>query len=154
MNLNQEAIKYAKDVWKKKRNLVRQNKHYKHKKTGRYTTHVAFEPPAVVCACSYKNKSEFGYSDEPRESFYLKAPELHDSLTHIKPDNLLIGKVNTICNNVIGRCAEPHAACRVLMHYSHKQPPISALNFSKAIRPRTKSIIPPCYNCKEVFHQL
>ena len=62
-----------------------------------------------------------------------------------------VGKMSTItpCRFPIGNCAEQRVANDII---SYCGCPISDLCISAAFRPRTMTIIPPCENCKILFH--
>ena len=53
----------------------------------------------------------------------------------------------------LGHCAEPHAA-RELLKKENSCKDLSDINFSVAMRPRTRQILLPCENCKKVFPTL
>lgn len=55
------------------------------------------------------------------------------------------------CKNVLGRCAEQHAAS-TLQNRKHSQTPPNRLQFSKALRPRTMEVVDYCKNCKDIFN--
>lgn len=150
-NLNNIAKQKAKEVWKHKNILVPQWKNEKAKKNslvkaGKYV----MEPPAMIVACTDGKDYATGYSHEPRKGQYDKTPALKKALCSIPPENLNIGEKNSQCANIIGRCAEPHAALE-LMKKKKIQPPLGKLTFSMAFRPRTGESFPPCYNCKKTF---
>ena len=60
-----------------------------------------------------------------------------------------IGGKSTLCSNIIGQCAEPHAANEILEAEGCS---INDLEFSLAMRPRTQTYLPYCNNCKKVFN--
>lgn len=55
------------------------------------------------------------------------------------------------CGNVLGRCAEQHAAS-TLQNQHHSTTDPKNLRFSKALRPRTMEVVDYCKNCKEIFN--
>lgn len=150
-NLNNIAKQKAKEVWKHKSILVPQWKNKKVKKSnlvkvGKYV----MEPPAMIVACTDGKDCATGYSHEPRKSQFDKTPALKKALCSIPPEHLGIGEKNSQCANIIGRCAEPHAALELMKGKKH-QPSLNKLFFSRAFRPRTGESFPPCYNCKNTF---
>lgn len=54
------------------------------------------------------------------------------------------------CLNILGRCAEQHAAS-TLQNRRHSTTPPASLQLSKAMRPRTMEIVEYCKNCKDIF---
>lgn len=59
----------------------------------------------------------------------------------------------TGCKNSIGNCAEQHVA-RSLWGIDKSQFAFNDIIFSIALRPRTRSYIPPCDNCRYLFHNV
>ncbi len=103
--------------------------------------------PAAVISCSAKHSN-------------IHKEEHSRSCQHYKFDfrilNLLkvIGNVDgpsnvKDCNNKVGHCAEPHAANEMIK--TSMRLTVGDLEFSPAIRPRTRQIIQYCGNCKATF---
>ena len=60
-------------------------------------------------------------------------------------------------NNIIGHCAEPHAANSTMNSFHndmHKDMQLKEVFFSEAKRPRTMEVIPTCQNCLDTFPNL
>lgn len=105
--------------------------------------------PAMVSACCYDK--EFVAVDEskpPRSSSFHST--LYKRLTSLGE----IGKksTKTKCDNIIGQCAEVHAANKLLKRHKCKR--LKDIRFSVAMRPRTLEKFPPCENCKATFPTL
>lgn len=58
-------------------------------------------------------------------------------------------EIGTIGNNLVGNCAEQHAANNYMNQFNEND--LSELFFSIARRPRTKEKVPYCANCKRTF---
>lgn len=54
------------------------------------------------------------------------------------------------CLNILGICAEQHAAS-TLQNRKHSTTLPSSLQLSKTMRPRTMEIVEYCKNCKDIF---
>ena len=54
------------------------------------------------------------------------------------------------CLNILGRCAEQHAAS-TLQNRKHSTTLPASLQLSKTMRPRTMEIVEYCKNCKDIF---
>ena len=80
---------------------------------------------------------------------YHETPKLEKKLKSLGA----IGKKRAGCDNIIGACAEPHAARKVLSHFG-KRMGLNQIEFSKALRPRTMEEVPYCKNCKDTFPTL
>lgn len=105
---------------------------------------------AVVAADSRLSFSGRGRSDKVYSSKeYHETPKLEKKMKSLG----IIGKKRTVCDNVLGACAEPHAARKVLSHFGPHMN-LSQLVFSKALRPRTMEVIEYCQNCKDTFPTL
>ncbi|TSE09853.1 DUF6443 domain-containing protein [Aquimarina algiphila] len=63
-----------------------------------------------------------------------------------------VGAVNPGTKSPVGCCAEFKVATELLIKHQDAIP--SQIRFTKAIRPRTGKVVPPCDNCKKVFPQL
>lgn len=106
-------------------------------------------PPAVVVAADTQLTFSGRGRTGRRFKEYQKTPKLEKKLKSLG----VIGKTRTGCDNVLGACAEPHAAQKVLSHFG-KHMSLSQLVFSKALRPRTMENVPYCKNCKDTFSTL
>ena len=113
-------------------------------------------PAAVVLCCISNDKYNglrkpkfyFGESGEPFESSTYKNNRFLNEIINILGD--IGGKSQvTSCSNLVGRCAEQHAAKLLLDKYS--QCSRKDIVFSSAFRPRTDEVIPYCANCKKLF---
>ncbi len=118
-----------------------------------------YYPAMAVCCCSsYFSIIGKGISCTPYPDTY------HYLIKHLLQMNLGngIGKHSPItnCKNIIGQCAEPHAANNYLKKLKFKYPiwinPETDLYFSAPYRPRTKTLTPAiqytyCDNCKLTF---
>lgn len=138
--LNKLAKKYAKEVWKKKKCVK-----------NAYGNKKKLEETAMVCVCFDGNYLGYGEAKYALASYYDYTKDLKDALCNIPPENKKIGQKNSMCNYIIGRCAEPHAARQALMKNRKRHPALANLIFSRALRPRTKQCFDACYNCKNVF---
>ena len=115
--------------------------------------------PAMAVSCS-EDPNKSGVSDYSRgvvDRSYSSpyAHELKNALMVVlrrkgRPEQL---GSRTNCGNRIGRCAEQHAANK-LMTTRKKTIPLGDICFSKALRPRTLEIRDYCSNCKNVFPTL
>lgn len=101
--------------------------------------------PAIIVGC-HKCDENFWIIDSARSPVnYPFVDELRNVLTK----NLgSIGTKSKLCDNIIGQCAEPHAANEIL---EAEGCAIKDLKFSLAMRPRTQTYYPYCENCKAVF---
>ena len=104
---------------------------------------------AVVAADRQLSFSERGRSCKPQYKEYIGTPVLENKLKSLGG----IGKVRVGCKNVIGACAEPHAARRVLNHFGNRIS-LNQVVFSTALRPRTMEKVDYCQNCKDTFPNL
>lgn len=106
-------------------------------------------PAAIVsCADAWTNyaSAETGRSGKVDRSSYHMTPKLEIALRVLGN----IGSIRTVCRNLIGACAEPHAARTVMMNNPATE--IDDLVFSYAYRPRTKTVLRYCRNCVDVFN--
>lgn len=104
--------------------------------------------PAVAVVCTDRTGiSTRGTNGHVDDAFY-------NSTLILKKQLMALGRIggySRYCNNKIGSCAEPHAAKLMILKHSS---PLEWLYFSKARRPRTMEIIPPCKNCRRTFPNL
>lgn len=110
--------------------------------------HDIFDYPAVIVACRYiKGRKIFwGQSESPLYHKYsLKIKRRLERLG-------VIGTKRMGCNNVIGACAEPHAADKIMKYYPGCR--MDELRFSDAFRPRTAKKVKHCINCKDTFFEV
>ncbi len=110
--------------------------------------HDIFDYPAVIVACCYvKGRKIFWGQSE--------SPLYHNYSLKIKKRLERLGEIGTKrdgCNNVIGACAEPHAADKVINKYPGCG--MDELQFSRAYRPRTGKKVKYCINCKDTFFEV
>jgi len=103
--------------------------------------------PASVVSCSNSLTSTIIKSDYSRDcnknTFMGSIQALLETIGPIG------NKASNGCNNIIGHCAEAHAANRVAKTKKGSIP--LSFVFSKAIRPRTGEIVPYCENCRRAF---
>ncbi len=106
------------------------------------------EYPAAVVACAQNDRryyTEVTRHDIPRG--YID----NDLLDRL--EKRLLGKYGSeskyVKKNLIGHCAEPQAANKLLMNENVTS--IDDIYFGKAYRPRTGVVVPPCVNCQIVF---
>lgn len=120
------------------------------KKTGVNNGIYDYPPVAVVAA-----DSGLTFSGRGRTGRVYSSKEYHDTPKLEKKLKSLgvIGKKRAGCDNVLGACAEPHAARKVLSHFG-KRMGLNQILFSKALRPRTMEDVPYCKNCKDTFPTL
>ncbi len=127
----------------KERQRVRRSRSHNPRRPHRITDY-----SAVVVACGYERGSKIydGFSKSPVGYDYV--PRLRDRLNALAP----IGEKRLGCENIVGACAEPHAANAVLREYHGCR--MSELQFSDAYRPRTARRKRNCDNCKDVFSEV
>ena len=101
---------------------------------------------ASICHDGYFQQLARGYSDTPAKEKWA------DVLNRIMTKLGGIGNKHKGCKNIIGRCAEQHAANKYIRQYNQNH--IDKLHFTVAVRPRTMQVYPPCNNCKTIFPQL
>lgn len=103
---------------------------------------------AAVVACGYTNSNNvfIGFSASPVGIHFEKT--ILERLEKLGT----IGKKSNCCSNIIGACAEPHAANEVLRHFSGCN--MNKLQFSEAYRPRTGGRVNYCKNCKATFNEV
>ena len=104
--------------------------------------------PAMVVACGYKRSGAvfWGQSASPVNLQYEQP--IKKRLEALAP----IGEKRKGCDNVIGACAEPHAANQVVKTFPGCN--MKELQFSSAFRPRTAQRKKYCKNCKETFYEV
>lgn len=109
--------------------------------------HTPQDYPAVIVACKCLWKSDI-YFGESRSPVNYKYEE------RIKNRLELLGNIcskRKECPNIIGSCAEPHAADKVVKVLNCD---LDKLKFSNAYRPRTTKVIRYCLNCKQTFKEV
>lgn len=116
------------------------------KKIGEYPSKRDY--PAMASACCCMDNIEVDRSKSPQSASFH--PTLRNKL-------VLLGKIgqkrsSAICGNIIGKCAEVHAANKLLKRNKCKK--LENIRFSVAMRPRTLEKFPPCENCKATFPTL
>lgn len=107
--------------------------------------------PAVVVSCKKNNGDNRiynGKSSKPTSGMY--EPLLEIALTRLGG----VGQHSRNgCPYIIGNCAEPHAANKLLKNTAAAVG-LEQILFSTALRPRTRQVIPYCANCRAVFPSL
>ena len=105
--------------------------------------------PAAVASCSVigHNVHKEDYSRSCINYQY------HQPVLGALRDLGKIGGHSPFCHNLIGNCAEPHAANQLLKEL-HFIPSIESFVFGDTIRPRTMQVLPYCNNCKQTFPSL
>lgn len=102
--------------------------------------------PACVSSCQYGKKKKDGESGNPSEIRW-KEP--------LKREIIQLGgmgmKTSKERRSILGGCAEQHVANSAI---PNDLPDFGSIRFSIAVRPRTKQIIEPCDNCKQLFPSL
>lgn len=142
VDLKTTADTYCKDICKE---VIRTRK-----KTGNNNGIYDYPPAAVVAADSGLTFSGRGRSGRVYSSKeYHNTPKLEKKLKSLG----VIGKKRPGCDNVLGACAEPHAAHKVLSHFGNRIG-LNQIQFSKALRPRTMEEVLYCKNCKDTFPTL
>lgn len=137
-NPDKEILNYCKHICNAHVQVLRQNHDTK-------IWYWGYPAVAAIChdeGCILKRSS---YSHHPVESEYNNV---------LKKKLSKLGKIGKRCKkpgkrNVIGNCAEQHAANLYMKQYGEKN--LNNLFFTKALRPRTKQKIPYCDNCKDTF---
>lgn len=127
---------------------VLQRKTVKWNQNGNFNKY-RWDYPATAVACSCYDNPVLIEKDYSRgvKSSHL-APILANKLRLLGT----IGEKSNICNFIIGRCAEPHAANKIIKKTGCKD--LANIYFSVAMRPRTREIIEYCNNCKSTFPSL
>lgn len=103
---------------------------------------------AIVVACGYERSGAVfsGKSESPVSHKY--EDKLRARLETLAP----IGEKRQGCKNVVGACAEPHAADKVLKEFPGCK--MTELQFSRPFRPRTASRKNYCRNCRDTFFEV
>lgn len=106
--------------------------------------------PAMVSVCSEKSrnaKTHCACSGTPIAKYFM--PTLRRLLTQ-QLGTISQKSTITKCENIIGQCAEVHAANKLLK--KQQTYPISDIVFSVPIRPRTGEKKQYCINCQTIFN--
>lgn len=103
--------------------------------------------PAAAVTCSNGSHKASDYSRGVKAE-HVKEP-LRSETENL--GNIGDRRADGSCNNILGRCAEQHAAS-TLQNRRHSTAPPARLQFSKAFRPRTLEIVEYCKNCKDIFN--
>ena len=103
--------------------------------------------PSIMVACSYTNNDTVFAEKSAAPINYIFHPLLQSAMAVVGA----IGQPTRYSNNKLGACAEQRAANKAVNRY-HQH--IKDLDFTPAIRPRTKQIKPYCDNCTNTFPQL
>lgn len=141
VNLEATVKVWCKDICKE---VIRNRK-----RTGVYNGVRDYPGVAIVASDKQQSFSGRGRSCHPQYKEYSNTPVLENKLKSLGR----IGKVRRGCKNVIGACAEPHAARKVLNHFGNRIS-LNQMVFSTAFRPRTMEKVDPCQNCKDTFPNL
>ena len=119
-----------------------------------YKPNVIWDYPAVAIT-SYDGYGKYTCSNYSRAAYVNSYNRLlTNKLNNLEP-NKQIGDKRY--GNIIGHCAEPHAANQTMNAYrkaKHKDLPLDEVYFSSALRPRTMEVITTCQNCKDTFPNL
>lgn len=128
------------------------------KKTGAskttYKNNVVWDYPAVVVT-SYDTNGNYTRSNYSRVAYGHSFNHLLSNKLNNLERNKKIGDKRY--KNIIGHCAEPHAANQTMNAYykdNRRDLPLGGIYFSLALRPRTMEIISTCQNCKDTFPNL
>lgn len=107
--------------------------------------------PAVVVACSDQNRMICDFTRGVRAKHVVDP--LYSKLMSLGgvdvPREYVVDGRRHFSKNMLGRCAEQHAANEIYKKGSHCQ--LNQLQFSKAFRPRTGEEIAYCDNCQLIF---
>lgn len=133
-NLDTEVIAYCDRIW----NIVRRVRHEKKIRRKDF-------PPIVVC-CSDGNITTQSYTHGPSGCVFH--PLVENALTSKLG---AIGKKSRYCDFVIGRCAEPNAANKLVKRSHGAIVTLDVIKFSTPYRPFTKEDKPFCPNCQHSF---
>ena len=140
LNLN-KCVSYAitriRQQVKKKRNA---HPHKKHKIT---------DYPSMVVACGYVKRVDTFWSQSASPINYHYSHKIEQRLEERLG---IIGSKRNGCKNIIGACAEPHAADKVIKAFPGCK--LGELQFSDAYRPRTAQRKKNCQNCKDAFPEV
>lgn len=102
--------------------------------------------PAIAVACNAKNTPI--YVDHSRG---VREQHVYDPLKSELKRIGNIGESSRICSYILGRCAEQHAANKLLKKHKKK---LTDIYFSKAYRPKTLQVFDYCDNCLYLFPNL
>lgn len=110
--------------------------------------HSITDYPAMVVACGYERSYEVFWAQSASPINYK-----YDDRIRLRLEALgVIGDKRVQCKNIIGACAEPHAADKVIKHFPGCQ--MNELQFSDAYRPRTAQRKRYCQNCIDTFPEV
>lgn len=125
--------------------------HYKDVlRTDRRTGLKFWDYPAMASVCYTPDRiiHSNGCSQDPRGIHWHRALQ-------VKMRSIgRIGEHTPYCGNILGRCAEQHAANNLGKKKQVRSLEIDRVVFSESVRPRTMEIFPPCENCKAIFPML
>ena len=119
-----------------------------------YKKNVIWDYPAVAITSS-DNNGQYVCSNYSRAAYVTSFNTLLTNKLNSIDSTKKIGDVRN--KNIIGHCAEPHAANQTMNTFRKKRGHDLSLNlvyFSLALRPRTMGIIDTCQNCKDTFPNL
>ena len=119
-----------------------------------FKANVIWDYPAVAVT-SFDINGKFSCSNYSRSVYALSYNKVLSAKLNILDPHKQIG--DNRCGNIIGHCAEPHAANRTMNEFfkkHHSYMPLASVFFSVALRPRTLEIISSCQNCKDTFPNL
>ena len=139
------------------KNILETRKGYKKSsKRGKtvYRKNVIWDYPAVAVT-SFDINGNYTCSNYSRTVYQTSYNNILSSkLNSLHPSKKIGDSLN---GNLIGHCAEPHAANRTMNQFrkrNHKNLQLDEVFFSMAIRPRTMEVIPYCKNCINTFPSL
>lgn len=119
-----------------------------------YRKNVIWDYPAVAIT-SYDANGKYTCSNYSRAAYATSYNVVLTKRLNSLERNKQIGDKRY--KNIIGHCAEPHAANQTMNAYAkakHSNMPLAGVFFSLALRPRTLEVIPTCQNCKDTFPNL
>lgn len=102
-------------------------------------------PPIVVC-CTDGNIIAGSYTHGPTGCVYHDLVK-NALITKLGP----IGKKTNYCDFIIGRCAEPNAANKLVKRSRGTITDLGGIRFSTPFRPFTKEPRSYCPNCEHTF---
>lgn len=103
---------------------------------------------SIVVACGYSRSGKTFSGASASPLYHKYAEEIRRRLEKLGK----IGAKRPGCENVIGACAEPHAADMVVKNFPGCK--MNELQFSAAYRPRTGQRKKYCINCKDTFQEV